>query len=103
MVIPNKTVASDTITNLSRFSGRRFEQVIGLGVKDFSLPGNEIDPKDNDGALTYRDPTGRPLAPILPPAPIDGPDVKFRLALEASAKSAPAGDRKSTRLNSSHT
>jgi len=49
------------------------------------------DPKDNDGALTYRDPTGRPLAPILPPAPIDGPDVKFRLQLEASAKSAPAG------------
>jgi MscS family membrane protein len=30
MVIPNKTVASDTITNLSRFTGRRFEQVIGL-------------------------------------------------------------------------
>ncbi|MCE2863090.1 MAG: hypothetical protein RIR76_299 [Verrucomicrobiota bacterium] len=30
MVIPNKTVASDTITNLSRFTGRRFEQVIGV-------------------------------------------------------------------------
>lgn len=30
MVIPNKTVASDTITNLSRFTRRRFEQVIGL-------------------------------------------------------------------------
>jgi MscS family membrane protein len=30
MVIPNKTVASDTITNLSRFTGRRFEQVLGL-------------------------------------------------------------------------
>jgi hypothetical protein len=26
-------------------------------------------------ALTYRDPTGRPLAPKLPPPPIDGPDV----------------------------
>jgi hypothetical protein len=46
------------------------------------------DPKDNDGALTYRDPTGRPLAPILPPAPIDGPDVKFRVQLEAAAKAA---------------
>jgi len=30
MVIPNKTVASDTITNLSRFTRRRIDQVIGL-------------------------------------------------------------------------
>ena len=46
------------------------------------------DPKDNDGALTYRDPTGRALAPVLPPAPIDGPDVKFRAKLELAAKNA---------------
>jgi MscS family membrane protein len=30
MVIPNKIVAGETITNLSRFKKRRFEQVIGL-------------------------------------------------------------------------
>jgi MscS family membrane protein len=30
MTIPNKTVAAETITNLSRFVRRRFEQVIGL-------------------------------------------------------------------------
>jgi MscS family membrane protein len=30
MVIPNKTVAAETITNLSRFTARRCEQVIGL-------------------------------------------------------------------------
>ena len=30
MVIPNKTVAAETITNLSRFTRRRIEQVIGL-------------------------------------------------------------------------
>lgn len=30
MVIPNKTVAAETITNLSRFTKRRIEQVIGL-------------------------------------------------------------------------
>jgi MscS family membrane protein len=30
MIIPNKLVASETITNLSRFTRRRFEQVIGL-------------------------------------------------------------------------
>ncbi len=46
------------------------------------------DPQGSDDALTYRDPTGRPLAPILPPAPIDGPDVKFR-ALQARAAGAP--------------
>jgi hypothetical protein len=34
----------------------------------------EQDPK---GALTYRDPTGRPLAPKLPPPPLQGPDVKL--------------------------
>ncbi|MCS7045635.1 MAG: hypothetical protein NZO58_04695 [Gemmataceae bacterium] len=46
------------------------------------------DPQDNDGALTYRDPSGRPLAPVLRPPPIDGPDVKFRLQLEAAAAKA---------------
>ena len=30
MVVPNKTVAAETITNLSRFTQRRCEQVIGL-------------------------------------------------------------------------
>ena len=49
-----------------------------------------VDPADNAGALTYRDPTGRPLAPVLPPAPIDGPDVKFRAMQELSAKAAGA-------------
>ena len=29
-------------------------------------------------ALTYSDPTGRPLAPKLPPPPLDGPDVTIR-------------------------
>jgi hypothetical protein len=33
------------------------------------------DPMAGNDALTYRDPTGRPLAPKLPPPPIDGPDV----------------------------
>lgn len=30
LVIPNKTVAGETITNLSRFTGRRVEMVLGL-------------------------------------------------------------------------
>ncbi len=48
---------------------------------------------DENGALTYRDPSGRPLAPKLPPPPIDGPDVTIRPALalqKAEAKMAGA-------------
>jgi DNA-binding beta-propeller fold protein YncE len=30
-----------------------FTEIIGLGAKDFSLPGNEIDPKDNDGTVNF--------------------------------------------------
>ncbi len=50
-------------------------------------------PEDQDpnSALTYRDPTGRPLAPVLPPPPIDGPDVKLLHLQDALAKAMPAG------------
>jgi hypothetical protein len=51
------------------------------------------DPMDAKDALTYRDPTGQPLAPKLPPPPINGPDValteeKFA-ALQKVAGGAP--------------
>ena len=36
-------------------------------------------PSEND-ALQFRDPSGRPLAPKLPPPPIDGPDVRLETA-----------------------
>jgi hypothetical protein len=49
--------------------------------------------QDDNSALTYNDPTGRPLAPKLPPPPIDGPDVGFKDKLEAAAKAAPANGR----------
>ena len=46
---------------------------------------------END-ALTYRDPTGRPLAPKLPPPPIDGPDVTLKPAdFEAKQNAANGG------------
>ncbi|MBI3823265.1 MAG: hypothetical protein HY289_11385 [Planctomycetes bacterium] len=54
----------------------------GLAVEPITF-----DPPEAQGAndaLTYRDPTGQPLAPVLKPAPIDGPDVTFRAALEKS-------------------
>jgi hypothetical protein len=47
-------------------------------------------PEDGKSALTYNDPTGRPLAPVLPPSPVDGPDVKFRLLQVEAARSAGA-------------
>lgn len=50
-------------------------------------------PMDAKDALTYRDPTGRPLAPRLPPPPIDGPDVTLSAkqfdALQKDAAAAP--------------
>jgi len=50
--------------------------------------------QDPSSALTYRDPTGRPLAPKLPPAPINGPDVKLRhLQEQASFAKSAAGAR----------
>ena len=30
-----------------------FTEIIGLGAKDFSVPGNEFDPKDNDGTVVF--------------------------------------------------
>jgi hypothetical protein len=31
----------------------RFTKIVGLGAKDFSVAGNEIDPKDNDGMVSF--------------------------------------------------
>jgi hypothetical protein len=41
--------------------------------------------QDANSALTYNDPTGRPLAPKLPAPPIDGPDVTIRAAVALQA------------------
>ena len=40
MVIPNKTVASESITNLSRFDGRRMEMTVGL---TYDTPPEQMD------------------------------------------------------------
>jgi hypothetical protein len=51
----------------------KLRQEFGIVVEAVTYdPPEAMDPKD---ALTYRDPTGRPLAPRLPPPPINGPDV----------------------------
>jgi hypothetical protein len=49
----------------------------GLTVEPVTFDAPPVDPKS---ALTYNDPSGRPLAPVLPPPPVDGPDVTLRTA-----------------------
>jgi hypothetical protein len=47
--------------------------------------------QDPNSALTYRDPSGRPLAPVLPPPPIDGPDVRLEPKTQAANEARFAG------------
>jgi hypothetical protein len=62
----------------------RLRTQYGLVVQPVTFdPPEAQDPKS---PLTYRDPSGRPLAPVLPPPPIDGPDVKFELKQAAMAR-----------------
>jgi hypothetical protein len=48
----------------------------------------DIAAQDPNSALTYNDPSGRPLAPKLPPPPIEGPDVTIRPQAADAAKFA---------------
>jgi hypothetical protein len=61
----------------------------GLAVEPVLFDAPEA--QDPKGSLTYNDPSGQPLAPVLPPPPIDGPDVNFRAKAEAANRAAPAG------------
>jgi hypothetical protein len=71
----------------------------GLVVAPVTFDPPEI--QDDSSALTYRDPTGQPIAPKLPPPPIDGPDVTFRDKQEsAKASNAPGiADRRGREWN----
>ena len=64
----------------------RLRQEHGLIVEPVTFDPPAV--QDESSALTYNDPSGRPLAPILPPPPIDGPDVTLRLVQENAAKAA---------------
>jgi hypothetical protein len=76
----------------------RLRAEAGLIVEAITYdPVVEQDPK---AALTYNDPSGQPLAPKLPPPPIDGPDVTLKDKQEAESKAAgarPVMDRKGGR------
>jgi hypothetical protein len=54
---------------------KKLKAETGLVVEPVTYDAPEADPKS---ALTYSDPSGRPLAPKLPPPPLDGPDVTLR-------------------------
>jgi hypothetical protein len=55
----------------------RLRQEHGLIIEPVTFDPPE--PQDENSALTYRDPSGRLLAPKLPPPPIEGPDVHFEV------------------------
>jgi len=57
----------------------------GLAVEPITY--DPPDGDENSGPLSYRDPSGRPLAPVLQPVPIEGPDVKFA-SLQKNAATA---------------
>jgi hypothetical protein len=62
---------------------QRLRNEHGLVVEPVTYdPPVEQDPKS---ALTYNDPSGRPLAPVLTPVPVDGPDVTFKAKQDAAA------------------
>jgi hypothetical protein len=67
-----------------RMHAERLRRDFGLAVEPVTFDAPE--PADDD-PLTWRDPSGRPIAPPLIPPPIEGPDVRFR----ALAKEAPDG------------
>jgi hypothetical protein len=70
---------------------RKLKDEFGLVVEPVTF--DPPDAQDGKDALTYRDPSGRPLAPRLPPPPIDGPDVRLDTAefslRQANAAKAP--------------
>jgi len=90
---------AETKKNGGSFKGRmrqyhaeKLKQESGIAVEAVTF---DPQPSDDSSALTYRDPSGRPLAPVLPPAPLEGPDVTLasrefalRQANEANAAGA---------------
>jgi hypothetical protein len=49
----------------------------------------DYDPEAQSGALSYSDPTGQPLAPKLPPPPVDTIDVTIKAKAEFLRAAAP--------------
>ena len=71
-----------------QWHAQRLREEYGLIVEPVTF--DSVEAQDENDALTYRDPSGRPLVPVLPPPPIEGPDVSLHLA-RAAAKDSLAG------------
>jgi hypothetical protein len=74
-------------TLFRRWHADRLRQEHGLVIEPatFDAPA----PREDD-PLTYNDPSGRPVLPVLVLPPIDGPDVQFRAMAKEAAAGAPA-------------
>jgi hypothetical protein len=80
---------------IRKMHAERLKNESGLVVEPVTV---DIAPQDPNSALKYSDPSGRPLAPKLPPPPIEGPDVTLngKEAQRNAAKAAgamPLADR----------
>jgi hypothetical protein len=71
-----------------RWHAERLRQEHGLVVEPatFDAPTSR-----EDDPLTYNDPSGRPVLPVLVAPPIDGPDVEFRAMAKPAAEADTAG------------
>ncbi|PPD10094.1 MAG: hypothetical protein CTY36_01350 [Methylocystis sp.] len=80
---------------------RRFERVIGLGLKDFNLPGNGIDPNDQDGAVKLEQ---VPVKGLYQPDSIAAYEYRGRsylvMANEGDARDNGSGDGEDERRGS---
>jgi hypothetical protein len=85
VVETTKTCMKESTGKDGKMDGAKFKQAFRkahseklrqeFGIVVEAVTYDPPDPMDASDALTYRDPSGRPLAPKLPPPPINGPDV----------------------------
>lgn len=85
VVETTRTVIKQSTGKDGKVSGAKFKELFRgahaeklrqeVGIVVTPVTYDPPEPMGDNDALTYRDPTGRPLAPKLPPPPIDGPDV----------------------------
>lgn len=86
-------------TAMRKAHAERLRAEYGLVVEPVTYD-PPVEEQDPNSALTYKDVDGKPLAPKLPPPPIDGPDVSLKAKQEAEAKAPGARavlDRKGAR------
>ena len=84
----DKTKGMSFKTLFRSWHSERLRNEFGIVVEPVTFDAAEA--QNEDSALTYNDPSGRPLVPILPPPPIDGPDVNFKPREEAKRALADA-------------